>query len=479
MYSVNKKTDTGPGNNAVPAAIQTKLAIGTVNDPLETEADAMADTVMRMPAAISSSPPDGNIISGKASDTTIRKCAKCDSDTDKEEKARMKPLASSITPFIQTKSNGEGIASDALSSRISNSRGNGSQMDGETKTFMESRFGTDFSGVKIHTGNESVQMNRELNAKAFTVGNDIYFNEGQYNTGSESGKHLLAHELTHTVQQGAGIPKAIHRKLSVTNPLGVIPNPTGKGVVQTNRDTVFNYLKSICSAGNVAITAGGEVSVPSYFCSSASYPPDFVGPIPIRVATSGTPVGCGCLCDIISSPNDWRITVDDSSWPHTVFDNNTNAVTSGSGGSGGEVTTPSPNSPLLWGAVIATGAFKDIDPWLVLGHELCGHGWLGNTGDAGRDEVQPRGRGGHQETVARENLLRDEHGIDRRGTHRQPFCGESFSHATGTVATAKSVTMSSYLSVCEKWRKEYNTLNSTSYKISDLIPVTAGEVLPP
>jgi pyrrolidone-carboxylate peptidase len=163
--------------------LQFKLSVGTPDDPFEKEADTMADSVMRMPAE--------SIVQ--------RKCTQC----EEEEKARMKPLASSITPFIQTKSNGEGSASDAVSSQISSSRGNGSQMDRETKTFMESRFGTDFSNVKIHNGKESVQMSSELNAKAFTVGSDIYFNEGQYNTGSESGRHLLAHELTHTLQQGA------------------------------------------------------------------------------------------------------------------------------------------------------------------------------------------------------------------------------------------------------------------------------------
>src|SRR5436190_8978074 len=62
-------------------------------------------------------------------------------------------------------------------------------------------FGNDFSNVKIHTDTEAIQMNHELNAKAFTVGNDVYFNQGEYQPGSESGKHLLAHELTHVVQQ--------------------------------------------------------------------------------------------------------------------------------------------------------------------------------------------------------------------------------------------------------------------------------------
>jgi hypothetical protein len=66
---------------------------------------------------------------------------------------------------------------------------------------MESRFGSDFSSVKIHSDDSAAQISRELNAQAFTVGNDIYFNSGKYSPDSEHGKHLLAHELTHVVQQ--------------------------------------------------------------------------------------------------------------------------------------------------------------------------------------------------------------------------------------------------------------------------------------
>ena len=169
--------------------IQCSLTVGAPDDPLEHEADAMADTVMRMPNVSDTFSPNSFI---------QRKCAHC----EEEEKAQRKPLSASITPFIQTKSNGAGTTSASLYSKINNSRGNGSSMDNGTRTFMESRFGSDFSSVKIHTGSESVMMNRELSAKAFTVGNDIYFNEGQYNPQSDSGKHLLAHELTHTIQQG-------------------------------------------------------------------------------------------------------------------------------------------------------------------------------------------------------------------------------------------------------------------------------------
>ncbi|MGB3073942.1 MAG: DUF4157 domain-containing protein, partial [Chitinophagales bacterium] len=148
-----------------------------------------------------------------------RKCADC----EKEDKVQRKPLAS----FIQRKESASGaMASESLSNKINASRGGGQTLDSHTLSFMQSRFGTDFNNVKIHTGDESVQMNRELNAKAFTVGRDIYFNEGQYNPGSNEGKKLLAHELTHTVQQNTyrNLWSSIQRDLAVepTTP-AVIP----------------------------------------------------------------------------------------------------------------------------------------------------------------------------------------------------------------------------------------------------------------
>ncbi|MDO6818883.1 DUF4157 domain-containing protein [Zobellia sp. 1_MG-2023] len=91
----------------------------------------------------------------------------------------------------------------SLQDQLSTKAGSGAAMDLKTQSEMESGFGVDFSGVNIHTDSTAVQMNKDLNAQAFTHGNDIYFNEGKYDTNSTSGKHLLAHELTHTVQQGA------------------------------------------------------------------------------------------------------------------------------------------------------------------------------------------------------------------------------------------------------------------------------------
>lgn len=105
-------------------------------------------------------------------------------------------------PAVQTK-DGKSQTSPGLESKLNSSKGGGKPMDDSTQGFMESRMGGDFGSVNVHTDSEAVQMNQELGSQAFTHGSDIYFNQGKYQPESDSGKELLAHELTHTMQQGA------------------------------------------------------------------------------------------------------------------------------------------------------------------------------------------------------------------------------------------------------------------------------------
>ena len=91
--------------------------------------------------------------------------------------------------------------SSSFASSLNASKGNGSPLPQVTKSFMENAFSADFSGVKIHTGTQASEMSKGINAKAFTYRNDIYFNSGQFSPNADSGKYLLAHELTHTIQQ--------------------------------------------------------------------------------------------------------------------------------------------------------------------------------------------------------------------------------------------------------------------------------------
>ena len=99
------------------------------------------------------------------------------------------------------------------SSRIQGLVNQGGQSLPESeRAFFEPRFGRDFSNVRIHTGTEAAQVSKGINARAFTLGKNIVFNSGQYRPGTTEGRRLMAHELTHTIQQGAVVRKSTHSK---------------------------------------------------------------------------------------------------------------------------------------------------------------------------------------------------------------------------------------------------------------------------
>lgn len=95
-----------------------------------------------------------------------------------------------------------GPVSAGLAQRIESARGGGTSLDGGTRTSMESAFGQGFGDVRVHADSESHSLNQSVSAMAFTTGNDIFFQQGAYQPGSSTGNQLLAHELTHVVQQG-------------------------------------------------------------------------------------------------------------------------------------------------------------------------------------------------------------------------------------------------------------------------------------
>lgn len=115
-------------------------------------------------------------------------------------------------------SEGESESESEIETRINRSRGQGQALPDGVRGQMEGKFGADFSGVTVHHDGEADQLNRELGAKAFTTGSDIYFQQGQYNPGSQSGQRLIAHELTHVVQQGGAAKSGVQPKLEVSEP---------------------------------------------------------------------------------------------------------------------------------------------------------------------------------------------------------------------------------------------------------------------
>jgi hypothetical protein len=367
-------------------------------------------------------------------------------------------------------------------------RSPGQPLDPSTRAFMEPRFGHDFSQVRVHTDAQAAESAQAVNALAYAVGQDIVFGNSHAASDKRQKSELMAHELTHVVQQSQNpaphMPQSfggakhapaeleadrvaeriiheapggpvsaqrgpsLYRKVKVNKPKDLIPNPTGKGLAQTNAQTVEGYLQTLCSGGTVSVNKGsGGVSLAAAFCPKPM-PAGVVGPLPPAPADkSKEPTGCNCLCDMVGSAKEYTIVVDDTDWPHTA---------------GQVVTAPSPNSPKLWGTATVSGKTTTIDPWLVLGHELCGHAWLAEKGLP--DDNVTRGEGGHQETVGRENELRKEHGIEARGSFKDPYCGESFSQ---NKAGPGPVVWSSYLKICEAWRKK---TYGGKYKISDKIP---------
>jgi hypothetical protein len=96
-------------------------------------------------------------------------------------------------------------AASEVESVISSS---GRPLDHETRRYMESRIGFDFSKVRIHTDSRAVASAKSLNARAYTVGNNVVFGAGRFAPNTTEGRRLLAHELTHTVQQGQSEPHA-------------------------------------------------------------------------------------------------------------------------------------------------------------------------------------------------------------------------------------------------------------------------------
>ncbi len=105
------------------------------------------------------------------------------------------------TSYRERQADGVPQVQPDLESRLNASQGGGSLLSEEVRSFMEPRFGADFSQVRVHTGSEAVQMNQELGAQAFTHGSDVYFGAGK----SPGNNELMAHELTHVVQQTGGV----------------------------------------------------------------------------------------------------------------------------------------------------------------------------------------------------------------------------------------------------------------------------------
>ena len=225
-------------HSSIPTpTIQTKLKIGEPNDKYEQEADRVADEVMRMPDSEVMGAAASKPLTQKTSPFVQRMCEKC--AEEEKETLRRKPIQETSSPLrisglnasivarfslpketaliqrqemeeeetLQTKSTTGATPeiTPGIEAGIQSFKGSGQPLSFSERAFFESRFARDFSQIRIHTDTRAAALAHALNARAFTVGRDIVFGARQYAPASKIGRKLLAHELTHSIQQSHGV----------------------------------------------------------------------------------------------------------------------------------------------------------------------------------------------------------------------------------------------------------------------------------
>jgi hypothetical protein len=218
------------------ANIQAKLAVGAVGDKYEQEADQVASQVVQKINAPESvqRKEEGKIQAKPLSESIQRDEAM----EEEDEELQMKPLSSSIQREEAIEEEDEelqmkpmlhrqeaiagGDALEKLESSIQQAKGGGQSLDPNLQEKMGQAMGGDFSGVKVHTDSQSNQLNRSIQAKAFTTGHDVFFRQGAYNPSSKDGQELIAHELTHVLQQN-GSTNTLNRVLQTKDDIVVQP----------------------------------------------------------------------------------------------------------------------------------------------------------------------------------------------------------------------------------------------------------------
>lgn len=376
---------------------RSNITVGPVNDAYEREADHAADQIIRgNTPALSSLKMQGKI---------QRKCAACASGGGlcpkcEEEKIRLKARdpTSSTNMRTQTPSADLGL------------NGGGSPLTSPVREFFESRFQEDFSGVRIHTDSNAKQSAESLNARAYTYGNHIVFGEGEYSPQSLSGRHLLAHELTHTLQQQKSSSR-VQRLLRVNRsaPAFAPANDPANTLSAAQRVAQMNTLiQALCPDFSVDSATGivGQTS-------AATRP---------QLASSAKKTGCCCLSILVSSPQTKTIQVSQVVGPHNR---------------GNDIVLSPTDSPVEFGSFSAGNTLVFQTPAqgrvTAAGHELCGHAALMVTGGhPGNDDRLTTDV--HDPTVNIENAIATEQGVATRrhrglarsGSHR----GESVDRIT-------------------------------------------------
>ncbi|WOD37086.1 DUF4157 domain-containing protein [Nodosilinea sp. E11] len=209
-------------DSGFPPSVQPKLTIGAPNDPYEQEADRVAKQVVQRIHAPQSDPPPIQRATGHANAIT-------------------------------------GTASPDLETSIHRARGLGQPLAPSLQQQMGQAMGADFSSVRVHTDTQADQLNRSIQAKAFTTGQDVFFRQGAYQPGSQGGQELIAHELTHVVQQNRDTQ--IGSDLPINRQPIAIAQTTSDAVVQPARGKVGRIMSDLAFLPLLGVGAiGAEVA---------------------------------------------------------------------------------------------------------------------------------------------------------------------------------------------------------------------------
>jgi hypothetical protein len=218
--------------------LQAKLVVGTPGDKYEQEADSVAAQVMSMSVPAAHSVPIQRQGEGEEEETEplVQRSSLVDSITPLvQRQTEEQEDAIQAKSLLQRRGKGNAEAGSDVESQLNQSKGGGSPLPDEVRSFMEPRFGTDFSSVRVHTDSTAVQMNKDLRAQAFTHGSDIYYGSGK----SPAQDSLTAHELTHVVQQTGA------KKLQAKSLIGLQSNKeTLQAKISPATDTAIRLKKA-------------------------------------------------------------------------------------------------------------------------------------------------------------------------------------------------------------------------------------------
>jgi Domain of unknown function (DUF4157) len=206
------------GNRAVGAMvdrqpIQAKMIVNAPGDEYEREADRVAETVMRVPAM------------------------------PREATTRPEHAPAVMTkPVSATGGDGSFAAGEDFAERLQASQGRGRPLPLSLRAKFETGFGADFSGVRIHSDAAAEQLSHAIHAQAFTRGSDIFLGDSESAPATTAGQRLLAHELTHVIQQGAAPLKTAATPQQVTQPRAASSKHAGQIQRKKKADNVLKGL---------------------------------------------------------------------------------------------------------------------------------------------------------------------------------------------------------------------------------------------